>query len=226
MQQQQGLWLPNHPFVQAVCEGSATREELRRWVRQVHCITKTYGEVLLSLNPPPSVGVWLDPWRDLDLLVQLGRALGLSKREMKTSQPNLAARAIQIWLRHHLTDRSRHMAAQACWALVEAMAPEAGAKLADGAGRNFGLEARHRGYFRVGMKSRKAGYRYAEALLNQIPRDGWPWVEAQTLLVSRLAAQLYASTGEFAPSARREHLVVGRQVPHRREWRGRIAKVF
>jgi hypothetical protein len=117
------------------------------------------------------------------------------------------------------------MAAQACWALVEAMAPEAGAKLADGAGRNFGLEARHRGYFRVGMKSRKAGYRYAEAILNQIPRDGWPWVEAQTLLLSRLAAQLYASTGDFAPSARREHLVAGRQVPHRREWRGRIASV-
>src|SRR5688572_29286649 len=78
----EGLWLAHHPFVHAVRDGLARRDDFGRWVRQIYCTTKSYGEVMVSLSPPPPVGVWLDPWRDLDLLLQLGAALGISRSEM------------------------------------------------------------------------------------------------------------------------------------------------
>ena len=112
----EGLWLAQHPFVHAVREGLARREDLGRWVRQIYCTTKSYGEVLASLSPPPPVGVWLDPWRDLDLLLELGAALGISRSEMAASEPNLVARGLQLWFRDRLTTPSRHIAAQTCWA--------------------------------------------------------------------------------------------------------------
>src|SRR5437764_15159900 len=57
-QNRKGLWLSRHPFVQAVRTGSATREELGRWVRQIYCTTRAYASTLLNLSPPPPVGVW------------------------------------------------------------------------------------------------------------------------------------------------------------------------
>jgi pyrroloquinoline quinone (PQQ) biosynthesis protein C len=192
-QKRTGLWLPEHPFVHAVRAGLATRDELGQWVRQVYCITRSYGATLLSLTPPPPVGVWLDPWSDLELLFDLGGALGISPRELRSSEPGLAARGIQIWLGHHLSNPSRHIAAQACWALAESMSPEAGANLADGAKEHFGLKSRQLRYFRNAMKSRQHGDRYAATLLDQIPLANWPAIHSQAMLVSGLLADLYGS---------------------------------
>ena len=127
-QERDGLGLSQHVFVQSVRAGSASRDELGQWVRQIYCTTRSYGATLLSLSPPPPVGVWVDPWRDLELLLELGGALGISPRELRSCEPNLIARGVQLWLRHHLTDPRRHVAAQISWAMVEAMSPEAGAE--------------------------------------------------------------------------------------------------
>jgi pyrroloquinoline quinone (PQQ) biosynthesis protein C len=195
----EGLWLAQHPFVHAVREGLARREHLGRWVRQIYCTTKSYGEVLASLSPSPPVGIWLDPWHDLDLLLELGAALGVSHRDMAASEPNLVARGLQLWFRTRLTTPSLHIAAQTCWALVEAMSPETGVSLADGAGRHFGCKGRQVDYFRIGMKSRQRGDRYAANLLSRIPAEDWPSIRAQTLLVSRTMNELYYSVAEDMP---------------------------
>jgi len=141
--------------VQAVRTGLAMREELGEWVRQIYCITRAYGSTLISLSPPPPVGIWIDPWRDLELLLELGGALGIGPHEMRASEPNLVARGVQLWLHHHLTNPSSHAAAQISWAMVEAMSPETGSALAEGAERHFALGRMPLEYFRIGMKSRQ-----------------------------------------------------------------------
>jgi pyrroloquinoline quinone (PQQ) biosynthesis protein C len=195
-QRGEGLWLAQHSFVQAVRSGSAKREELARWVRQIFCITKTYGAILKSLRPPP-VGIWIDPWHDLDLLFQLGGALGIEQPALAISEPNLVTRGVQIWLRQCLTPRSRHIAAQVCWALVEAMSPETGGYLAEGAAKHYGLKANQLQYFRIGMKSRRRADKYAANLLTRIAADDWESVQEQTLLVSRMMFRLYESIADM-----------------------------
>jgi hypothetical protein len=192
-QRKEGLWLAEHPFVQAVRNGSATPDDMRRWVRQIFCMTGTYGEVLQSLNPPPPVGVWLDPWRDLEMLARLARALGIPQGSLVASTPCVDARVLQSWFQHELTAPSRHIRAQACWALVEAMNPEVGACLAEGAARHLGLKPWDLGYLKIGMKSRSGADRYAARLLRQIPTWEWPSIRLQTLQVSRLMCRLYDS---------------------------------
>ena len=144
-----------------------------------------------SLDPPPPVGLWIDPWRDLDLLVKLGGALGVSTRKMDASEPRLAVRRVQLWMRQHFTIPARHVGAQVCWALVEGMSPEAGARMAEGAARHLGLKAGYLGYFRIAMRSRRDGDRYAANLLNLIPVEQWPSLRTQALFVSRTTVQIY-----------------------------------
>jgi len=195
-QKREGLWLPQHPFVQAVRGGSASRREFSVWVSQIYRITRIYGELLRAMCPPPPVGVWTDPWRDMDQLAELAGALGIEVAAMASSGTNPAARAVQIWLRQNLTNRSEHVAAQVCWALVEAMNPETGAHLAEGAAWHFRLKATSLEYFKIGMKSRRRADRYAANLLTRIDRNDWCLIQEKTLLVSRLMVQLYDSVGE------------------------------
>src|SRR5262245_2050690 len=49
-QRSEGLWLAQHPFVQAVRSGSAKRGELAWWAHQTYCVTRTYGAILRSMN--------------------------------------------------------------------------------------------------------------------------------------------------------------------------------
>ncbi len=195
-QKKEDLWLAQHPFVRAVRAGSAGRHELNLWVSQVYCATRAYSMILESLSPPPPVGVWTDPWRDIDLLFHLGCALGTPRHELAMSRPNLATRSVQIWLRQHLTIRSRHIPAQVCWALVEAMSPETGASLAEGSVRHLGLQAKHLGYFKIGMTSRQRADKYAANLLTQIAIEDWGLVREQTLMISRLMVRLYDSIAD------------------------------
>jgi pyrroloquinoline quinone (PQQ) biosynthesis protein C len=204
-QKVEGLWLAQHPFVHAVREGLAGREDLVSWVRQIYCTTKSYGEVLASLSPPPPVGIWLDPWRDLYQLLELGAALGISHRDMAASEPNLVAHGLQLWFRTRLTTPSLYTAAQACWALVETMSFEAGSSFAGGAARHLGLKKGQLNYFNIGMRSRQGGARYAAALLSQIPTEDWPSVRTQTLLVSRAMNELYYGVAEDVPLAKRDY---------------------
>jgi hypothetical protein len=196
----EGLWLAQQPFVHAVRSGWATPEDLARWVRQVYCTTATYGEVLRSMCPPPPVGLWTDPWRDMEQLIELAGALGVGPVEMERLATNPATRAVQVWLRQNLTDPSRHIPAQVCWALVEAMSPETGTHLDGGAAKHLGVKAKHLGYFRIGMRSRRSADRYAANLLTRIAMKEWCVVQEKTLLLSRLMIQLYDSIGARCPS--------------------------
>ena len=99
---------------------------------RIYRITRIYGALLRAMCPPPPVGVWTDPWRDMEQLTERTAALGMEPAGMASSGTNPANRAVQIWLRQNLTNRSEHVAAQVCWALVEAMNPETGTYLAAG----------------------------------------------------------------------------------------------
>ena len=195
-QKRAGLWLPQHAFVQAVRDGSASRREFSVWVSRIYRVTSVYGELLRAMCPPPPVGVWTDPWRDMGQLSELAAGLGMAPAGMANSGTNPATRAVQIWLTQNLTNRSEHVAAQVCWALVEAMNPETGACLAEGAARHFGLKGAALEYFKIGMKSRRRADRYAGNLLTRIDEDDWRLILEKTLLVSRLMVQLYDSVGE------------------------------
>ena len=155
-----------------------------------------YAELLRAMCPPPPAGVWTDPWRDMDQLAQLAGALGIDTAAMENTGTSPATRAVQIWLRQNLTNRSEHVAAQVCWALVEAMNPESGAYLSEGAARHFGLKAAGLEYFKIGMKSRRRADRYAASLLTEIDRDDWCLILEKTLLLSRLMVQLHDSLVE------------------------------
>ena len=77
-----GMWLAQHPFVQAVRMGSARCDEIERWVRRIYCTTRTYSEILQSLSPPPPAEHSLHARQDLDLLRQLGEALGVPRSDV------------------------------------------------------------------------------------------------------------------------------------------------
>jgi pyrroloquinoline quinone (PQQ) biosynthesis protein C len=133
----------------------------------------------------------------MEQLVELGGALGIVPMKMAMSRPDPATRAVQVWLRHHLANRSLHIAAQVSKALVEAMSPETGTYLAEGAARHLGLKATQLGYLKIGMKSRQRGDRYAANLLTQIAMDAWHSVEEQTLQVNRLMVRIYDGIGSI-----------------------------
>lgn len=195
-QKREGLWLAQHPFVQAVRSGLARRDEIKRWVRQVFCTTRTYIEILESVNPQTATEPPLNARRDLRLLIQLGEALGVSEHVMAASEPYAAARSVEAWMRQHLA-ASKDSGGQICWALVEAMSPETGDFLAEGFERHFEVRGEQIRYLTLGMKSNLGVDQYAAEKLINMPMDEWDSLQKQTLLLSRLLVQLYNSVGDM-----------------------------
>lgn len=196
-QKSEGLWLAQHPFVQAVRIGSARHDEIQRWVGQIICANRAYREIFESLSPQPAVEPFFNARRDLDLLIQLGEALGVPELVMATSEPNFAARSVEAWMRERMAMPAEHSAGPICWALVEAMSPETGGYLAEGAEKHFGLGHEQVRYFTIGMKSKLGADEYAAKMLSGLALDQWDSFQEETLVLSRLLVRLCDSIGDI-----------------------------
>lgn len=196
-QRSEQLWLADHPFVQAVRAGSARRSEIELWVRQVHVINGIYREILEALSPQEPAEAVEDARRDHHLLIQLGEALGITGSVMERSEPNSAAQSVNAWLRQQLTPTDEQNAGQVCWALAEAMSPETGDYLAEGAEKHFGLTGDQLQYFTVGMKAKAGADAYAAKMLSRVSRERWETLQEQALVLSRLLVSLYHSVGDM-----------------------------
>jgi pyrroloquinoline quinone (PQQ) biosynthesis protein C len=198
-QKRKGLWLAQHPFVQAVRIGSARRDEIQRWVRETYAITRTYSELLESRVQEQELPTEMlrSAQRDLDLLLRFGEALGVAPGVLLTSQRGPAAKRLEAWIRERMAAPNDRTTGQICWHLMMAMSPEAGDCLAEGFETHFGCDDEQIQYFTVGMKSNANADEYAAKMLCTIASDKWATVLKDTLFVSRLVTGLYDSAGDM-----------------------------
>jgi hypothetical protein len=196
-QRREGLWLAQHPFVQAVRTGSARRDEIERLVRQILAVTRNHCEILGSLSSRVPAETVLNAKRDLDLLVQLGEALSIQGAAAGESEQDSAAGNVGAWMRKHLAVPDAPAVGLVSWALVEAMSPEVGDHFAYGLSIHFGLEEKHLQYFAVAIKSRSGSDGDAAKIIGGLPMEQWDSVREQTLILSRLIVRLYDSVGDM-----------------------------
>jgi pyrroloquinoline quinone (PQQ) biosynthesis protein C len=196
-QKSEGLWLAQHPFVQAVRTGSVRREEIQRWVRGAYRTARTYSEILESLGSQPPESLLPNARRDLDLLLQLGEALGVTQPAMLVSQKNAAAQSVEEWMQEHIAVPNDTLVGLICWTLVEAMSPDVADCLAEGVERHFGLDDEQIEYFTIGMKSKLRADEYAIEMLSRTATDRWDSFRTNALVISRLVVRLYDSAGDM-----------------------------
>jgi hypothetical protein len=71
-------------------------------VRGTYRTARTYLKILESLGSQPLAELLANARRDLDLLLQLGEALGVTRPAMLVSQRNAAAQSIEEWMWEHM----------------------------------------------------------------------------------------------------------------------------
>jgi hypothetical protein len=193
----EGIWLCNHPFVEAVRAGVARREEIARWVTQVFCITRNFDELLQSLHVVPVARCLVGMRRDLGLLIDLGEAVGLSRTNMLDAEPNKTTVRIQEWANEYVSDPDKFLIAQVCAELLGNMKAEVGAYLAEGSEKHYGLKHEQIRYFTVCMGTDHDSDKEAAELLKLVPKEKWECVHQQTLTQNRLIHTMYNSIGDM-----------------------------
>jgi len=196
-QKSEGIWLADHPFVQAVRVGIARPDEIARWATQVFCITRNLDELVHFHFGDPVAAVFNAMHRDLPLLIQLGGALGVSSLNMLSGEANQTTRKIQQWAKQHISVRDTFLTAQVCLELLESMSPDVGVYLAEGSQRHYGLKSEEIRYFTVRAGTKHELDEHAAELLTLLPEEKWNYIRQETLSQNRLMHAMYNSIGDM-----------------------------
>lgn len=210
---QAGLWLADIDFVNAVHEGTATREEFSGWARQFFVAIELLHKVAHSRPKLASIGLD-DPefkrffWENrveeqygaisntaghLELLIQLLEALGVSRIDTVSTKANAHTRRLIDWARQHVLAPDEYLETQVAIGLLESMNPDASLKLARGAMKHYGLTDMQVRFFTVHITADAEHGEVALKMLALIPRSRWDYVRTITMEQAGLMKAMWNS---------------------------------
>ena len=217
----QGLWLADLEFVRRVVDGTAPRQAIARWARQFfYAIEKLHRA---AHNRPRLATIGLDDpefkkffWENrveeqygaisntaghLELLIQLGEALGVSRLDMVSTRPIPETKRVVDWANANVPAPEEYLTAQVAIGLLESMNPEACMALSEAAKKHYGLNDRDIRFWTVHITADAEHGEVGIKMLSLVPKERWPHVRAMTLEQSRLIAEMWnASLKEPQPA--------------------------
>jgi pyrroloquinoline-quinone synthase len=197
----------NHPFVRAVCEGTASMEHVRAWARQDYqfrnavpriamlrylaCSDPEIGARLYEVVEEETAGLATGSAGHIDLFVEFAAALGLSREELDHAElrPATAAHLYFAELIIHTQPWFVVMAAQIA---AEGTAPPAMAALARGFTTHYGLAPEAVRFFTVHVDADEEHGSLAEEIAERYLAT--PQLQAQTRAVGMRRLELLYDT--------------------------------
>ena len=209
----EGLWLADTAFVGAVHQGTAKRESVAEWTRQFFVAIETLHRLAHSRPKLKTIGLD-DPefkrffWENrveeqygaisntaghLELLIQLGEALGVKRIDMVSSKPNVHTRALLDRAKAHVLNPEEYLTTQIAIGVLESMNPEASLLMSQGGKTHYGLSDKDVRFWTVHITADADHGDVALKLLALVQRERWEHVREMALQQSRLVREMWNS---------------------------------
>lgn len=221
MQKANGWWLANGRFATAVRTGTATREELGRWATQFfigleRALKRAHSRGRLGAfgieDPEIKKYFWENRVEEeygaisgthghIDLLMQFGEAVGVSRLEMVTA--SASARVDRMGETSTVAqdpqraprepNQEAFLTGQIVTGFLEAMNPEVSTVIADSLRSHYGLTEDQIQFFAVHIIADAEHGDVALRLLDLIPQDRWPRIKDKIAEASARFSEMYNS---------------------------------
>jgi pyrroloquinoline quinone (PQQ) biosynthesis protein C len=209
----EGLWLSDTDFVRSVAAGSAPREAIAEYTRQFFVAIEQLHRLAHSRPKLKTIGLD-DPefkkffWENrveeqygaisntaghLELLIQLGEALGVKRLDMVSTKPKPQTRALIEWSKAHVHDPEEYLTTQIAIGILESMNPEASLSMAQGGKQHYGLTDQDIRFWTVHITADADHGEVALKLLALVPMDRWEHIREMALEQSRLVRAMWNS---------------------------------
>ncbi|HVA23560.1 MAG TPA: iron-containing redox enzyme family protein [Chloroflexota bacterium] len=221
MQKANGWWLADGRFATAVRTGTATREELGRWATQFfigleRALKRAHSRGRLGTfgieDPEIKKFFWENRVEEefgaisgthghIDLLMQFGEAVGVSRLDMVTASASsrvdrlgeTATVAEDPERRTREPSQEAFLTGQIVTGLLEAMNPEVSTVIAEALRTHYGLKEDEIRFFTVHIVADAQHGDVALRLLDLIPQDRWPAIKDKAAEASARFSDMYNS---------------------------------
>jgi hypothetical protein len=210
----EGLWLSDTDFVRSVAAGTAPRSAVAAWTRQFFVAIELLHRLAHSRPKLKTIGLE-DPefkkffWENrveeqygaisntaghLELLIQLGEALGVKRLDMVTTKPNPQTRALIDWSKNYVLNPDEYLTTQIAIGILESMNPEASLLMSQGGKQHYGLSDKDVRFWTVHITADADHGEVALKLLALVPKDRWEHIRQMSLEQSRLVRDMWNSS--------------------------------
>lgn len=207
----EGLWLSDLDYIKEMAEGRAPRDSVAEWARQFFVAIETLHRLAHSRPKLATIGLD-DPvfkqffWENrveeqygaisntaghLELLIQLGEALGVSRIDMVSTKPNPQTKRLIDWAKKYVTDPDHYLTVQVAIGILESMNPEASLIQAEAAKKHYGLSDKDVRFYTVHITADADHGEVALKLLALVPQERWEEIRRMALEQSRLVRDMW-----------------------------------
>lgn len=208
-----GYWLADIDFVDAIANGTASREAFAHWGRQFFVAIEQLHKLVHSRPKLATTGL-VDPefkryfWENrveeqygaisntaghLELLIQLLEALGVRRFDTVSTRSTPETRRLLDWSRAHVLAPDEYLTTQVAIGLLESMNPDASLKLAQGAMQHYGLSDKDVRFFTVHITADAEHGEVAIRMLKLVARERWEFIRKVTLEQAGLVTAMWNS---------------------------------
>lgn len=216
----EGVWLADLEFVRRVHDGSAPRWAIANYATQFFVAIERLHKLAHARPSLATIGLD-DPefkrffWENrveeqygaisntaghLELLIQLGEALGVKRIDMVSTKPNALTRRLLDWSKAHVSNPDEYLITQVAIGMLESMNPDASLAMAEGGLKHYGLNDRDVRFWTVHITADAEHGEVGVKMLTLVPKDKWPYVRQIVLEQAHLVADMWnnALVGEKA----------------------------
>lgn len=207
----EGVWLADLEFVRQVQAGTAPRQAIANYATQFFAAIEQLHKLAHSRPSLKTIGLD-DPefkrffWENrveeqygaisntaghLELLIQLGEALGVRRIDMVQTKPNAKTKALMAWAKQHVTHPDEYLETQVAIGLLESMNPDASLALAEGGMKHYGLNDRDVRFWTVHITADAEHGEVGVKMLTLVPKARWPYVRQIVLEQAHLVAAMW-----------------------------------
>lgn len=216
-----GYWLADIDFVNAISNGTASREAFAHWGRQFFVAIEQLHKLAHSRPKLATIGLD-DPefkrffWENrveeqygaisntaghLELLIQLLEALGVPRMETVSTRPTVETKGLLAWARQHVLAPDEYLITQVAIGLLESMNPDASLKMAQGAMKHYGMTDMQVRFYTVHITADAEHGEVALRMLSLVPKERWEYIRQVTLEQAGLVAAMWNSALAVKPEA-------------------------
>jgi len=197
----------NHPFVRAVCEGRASRDQIRRWalqdyqfrravprlamLRYLACTDPVFQPKLYEVVEEETQGLRPGSVGHPDMFVEFAEALGLQRKELETA-PLAPATAAHLYYAELIIHTLPWFVVMAAQMTAEGTFAPAAAALGKGFIQQYGIKPEHARFFTIHVEADAEHGSLAEEIARTYITS--PSLEAQTREVALRRLELLYDT--------------------------------
>lgn len=191
-----GLWLADLDFVKAVNNGTAPREAIADYACQFFSAIERLHKLAhgrpnlakLGLDDPEfkryfwenrveeQYGAISNTAGHLELLIQLGEALGVKRIDMVSTKPRAETQKLAEWAKAHVANPDEFLIGQVAIGVLESMNPDTCIAMTEGGQKHYGLNDNDVRFWTVHITADAEHGEVGTRMLTLVPKDQWNYV--------------------------------------------------